>query len=464
MYLFFFALLLAAFVTLCVQLVRKVGRLAILLLYPAIMIVQYIANLVTLDSGVFVYELGTTTSNEYSAQIYILFWILFLLFLILFCPKQSKVSASPFTKERRTFIVQRYSYFFSIVIAVSLCFIAYVLLDMVVSGIPLLSGGIITHYNYFKDYSRLPFADSASNLLTFCAALLGIYYALSDKRRAKIIALIVTTLMLACRAMLGFKMTGLIDVAIAFLVGAVLFGADATKLKTKSTLRIIAVLAILAVAFISLYLNYMIISGEAASLTQALDLLLERVFGMGAHLWWAALADRSNGFGLFPRNDVELLSPFMLMDEFDTSLGVYGMMLLYGNPIVVTADVAGGVRYTADFITTAIYYNGYILGTVVIIAVAGLVAAFLRVFDKLVCDGRVASFFVAYYLFIPFTTYFCATGTLTTFFNVKTYAVFLALGYLSMLNAWEGTRSRNIRAGVDMASKVCSKSDREVVS
>lgn len=464
MYLSSLVLLLAVFVVLCLQLVKKVGGLTILLLYPAIMVAQYIANLVTLDSGVFVYELGTATSNAYSAQAYILFLVIFLLFLILFCPKQSKVSISPFTKERRASIVQRYSCFFSIVIAASLCFIAYVLLDMVVSGIPLLSGGVITHYNFFKDYSRLPLADSASNLLTFCAALLGVYYALSDKRRAKIIALVVTALMLACRAMLGFKMTGLIDVAIAFLVGAVLFGADASKLKAKSALRIIGILAVLAAAFIGLYLNYMIISGEATNLTQALDLLSERVFGMGAHLWWAALADQSRGFGLFPRSDVELLSPFMLMDEFDTSLGVYGMMLQYGNPIVVTADVAGGVRYTADFITTTIYYNGYILGTIVIIIVAGLVAAFLRLFDKLVCDGRVASFFVAYYLFIPFTTYFCATGTLTTFFNAKTYVVLLALGYMSMLNVWKGMRSRGTRAVVDKGPKVRPKCDKEAAS
>lgn len=464
MYLFSLVLLFAAFVSLCLQLIRKVGRLAVLLLYPAIMIVQYIANLVTLDSGVFVYELGTTTSNAYSAQIYILFLVVFLLFLTLFCPKQSKVSISSFTKKRQASIVRRYSCFFSIVIVASLCFIAYVLLDMVVSGIPLLSGGIITHYNYFNDYSRLPLASSASNLLTFCAAILGVYYALSDKWRAKVIALAVTALMLVCRIMLGFKMTGLIDVAIGFLVGAVLFGADASKFKTKSALRIIAVLVVLAGAFIALYLNYMIISGEAASLTQALDLLSERVFGMGAHLWWAALADNSGGFGLFPRSDVELLSPFMLMDEFDTSLGVYGMMLQYGNPIVVTADVAGGVRYTADFITTTIYYNGYILGTIVIIIVAGLVAAFLRLFDKLVCDGRVASFFVAYYLFIPFTTYFCATGTLTTFFNAKTYVVLLALGYMSMLNAWKGMRSRGTRAAVDKGPKVRPKCDKEAAS
>ena len=464
MYLLSLALLLAAFVALCFQLIRKIGRLAILLLYPAIMIVQYIANLVTLDSGVFVYELGTTTSNSCSAQVYILFLVIFLLLLTLFCPKQSRFSISPFTKERRASIVQRYSCFFLIIIAASLCFIAYVLLDMIISGIPLLSGGVITHYNFFKDYSRLPLAGSASNLLTFCAALLGVYYVLSDKRRAKIVALVVTALMLACRAMLGFKMTGLIDVAIAFLIGAVLFGADASKLKTKSALRIIVILVVLAVAFVGLYLNYMIISGEAASLTQALDLLSERVFGMGAHLWWAALADQSSGFGLFPRSDVELLSPFMLMDEFDTSLGVYGMMLQYGNPIVVTADVAGGVRYTADFITTAIYYNGYILGAVVIISIAGLVVAFLRLFDKLVCDGRVASFFVAYYLFIPFTTYFCATGTLTTFFNVKTYVVLLALGYMSMLNTWGRVRGRGVCAAVGKISKICPKYDRGATS
>lgn len=464
MYLFSLFLLLAAFVAICIQLVRKIGRLAILLLYPVIMIVQYILNLVTLDSGVFVYELGITTSNAYSAQAYVLFLVVFLLFLTLFCPKQSKISISPFTKEGRGFIVRRYSCFFLIVIVISLCFIAYVLLDMVVSGIPLLSGGVITHYNFFKDYSRLPLAGSASNLLTFCAALLGAYYALSDKRRAKFIALVVTALMLACRVMLGFKMTGLIDVAIAFLVGAVLFGADASKLKTKNALRIIAILAALSVSFVALYLNYMIISGEAVSLAQAIDLLSERVFGMGAHLWWAALVDQSSGFGLFPRSDVELLSPFMLMNEFDTSLGVYGMMLQYGNPIVVTADVAGGVRYTADFITTAIYYNGYILGTIAIISVAGLVAAFLRLFDKLVCDGRLASFFVAYYLFIPFTTYLCATGTLTTFFNVKTYVVLLVLGYMSMLNAWVGARNQNVRGDVGVASMACPKCGKGVLS
>lgn len=459
MYMLSLALFIAAFVALCCQLVKKIGRLAILLLYPAIMIVQYIANLVTLDSGVFVYELGTTTSNAYSAQVYLLFQVIFLSFLVLFCPKKSRVSASPFTREEKVRIAQRYGLFFSVVIAASLCFSAYVVLDMVVSGIPLLSGGAITHYNFFKDYSRLPLAGSASNLLTFCAALLGVYYALSDKRRSKSIALVVTALMLTCRAMLGFKMTGLIDVAIAFLVGAVLFGADASKLKTKSALRIMLVLVVLAAGFIGMYLNYMIISGEAATLTQALDLLSERIFGMGAHLWWSALADHSNGFGLLPRSDVELLSPFMLMDEFDTSLGVYGMMLQYGNPIVVTADVAGGVRYTADFITTAIYYNGYILGTVVIVGVAGLVAAFLRLFDGLVCDGRVASFFVAYYLFIPFTTYFCATGTLTTFFNVKTFVVLLALGYLAMLSAWGRTRSRGVGNGIDGASKACIRCD-----
>lgn len=441
MYLSSLALLLAVLIYLVVTLVKRIGRLAILLLYPGIMFSQYIVNLITLDSGVFVNELGTMTKNAYSAQVYVFFLIVFVSFLILFCPKNFNVSTGSFTWCRKKLVLKRFKPLFIFVFIASFCCIAYVFLDMLISGIPLLSGGVITHYNYFKDYSRLPRADTASNFLTFFAALLGSYYALSNKFRLKSASLTVTALMLLCRVLLGFKMTGLIDVAIAFLVGAMLFGADASRLKTKSAFRVVLLLGVLAAVFIGLYLNYMVFSGEATTMNQALDLLYERVFGMGAHLWWAALADQTNGFSIFPRSDVELLSPFMLMSEFDTSLGAYGMMLQYGNPVVVTADVAGGVRYTADFIATAIYYNGYILGTFVIIAVAGLVAVLLRLFDKFVYEGRVGSFLVAYYLFTSFTTYFCATGTLTTFFNIRNYIVLILLGYICMVDAWGRMRA-----------------------
>ena len=440
--------LLSIFVGLCCLLVKKIGRLAILLLYPGIMFFQYIANLATLDSGIFVYELGTTTRNIYSAQIYITFLIIFLIFLILFCPQKIRMLEDPFTQGQKMNIMKSFRQFFALVIAGSLCLSAYVMFDMMVSGVPLLSDGYITHYNYFKDYSKLPFAGTASNLLTFCALLLGVYYAISDRHRTKCVAVIATLVMLLCRIMLGFKMTGLIDVAIAFSVGAILFGTNTSRLKTTGALRVIGTLVLLAAAFLALYLNYVIRSGDAANLAQAFDLLTERIFGMGAHLWWAALADQSNGFGFFPRSDEELLSPFTLMDEFDTGVGVYGMMLRYGNPVVVTADIAGGVRFTADFITTAIFYNGYLLGSFVIISIAGLVAAFLRLFDKFVHNGEIASFFIAYYLFVPFSTYFCATGTLTTFFNVKTYLVAFVLVFVSLLDYWAKANSRRFIGNV----------------
>lgn len=438
MYLVSLLLLLIALAAACMTLIKRIGRLAILLLYPGIMMAQYVANLITLDSGIYVYELGTTTYNVYSAQVYIIFLIIFIYALVLFSPKRlrSRIAMQSLSQGERVSLIKKYQWFILLIFIASISFVGYVLLDMAVSGVPLLSRGTITHYNYFNAYSKLPAADTANNLLTFCAAVLGAFYVLSIERWQKILALVVTAAMLVCRVLLGFKMTGLIDVVIAFAVGAILFGADTRKLKSTSGLRTALIFIVLAFAAIILYLNYAIYSGEAANIAQALDMLVERVFGMGAHLWWAALADRSNGLSLFPRTAEETLSPFTFMSELDTSIGVYGMMIAYGNPIVVTADIAGGVRYTADFITTTMYYDGYILGIIVILGIAGVTACFIRLFDGLAANAEVASFFVAYYLFVPFTTYLCATGTLTTFFNLKSYAVLAVLAFLLLLHSW----------------------------
>lgn len=432
-------------VALGANVVGRLGRLSVLLLYPAIVMVQYVANCIVLDSGIYVYELGKLTYNTYSAQKYLLFLAIFLCCLILFTPRKALPPSYALTALDRCSLRKEWSWLFYASFILTVILSSYVLLDMAVSGIPLLSNGIITHYNYFKDYSSLPLAGAASNYLTFCAALLGANYSLCETKRQKGRTVFLLGLALSVRILLGFKATGLIDVAIAYLIGALLFGYRVDASKQKRLLKVVLIALFALTAIIFLFLNYQVMSGEARSISEAWEMLGERFFEMGAHMWWSETADASVFGQLLPLDLSEMTSVFSFGDEFDPGVGVYGMMQRYGDSYIVDVDMHNQVRFTADFITTAIYYDGLILGLVQIAICAGIVSLFMRLFATVVRERNPLNFVIAYRIFIPFTTYLCATGTLTTFFNLETYFVILILLYIKLIEAWV-KRSKSARS------------------
>ena len=123
-----------------------------------------------LDTGKYNLELNNYTTSTHTGITYFVYLSFFYLFLNLIITifnekivKTTDVLVAYPIKDIRYTLVYAVGYFG----------IAYLLMDMLVSGIPLLSGGSIDRYNYWADYSTLPLAKYVSLMLTIMCVAAG---------------------------------------------------------------------------------------------------------------------------------------------------------------------------------------------------------------------------------------------------------------------------------------------------
>ena len=173
-------------------------------------------SIVYLDSGTYNTELSNNTLNVFDGTTYLFYLIVFLSVFIIFIKSVNRkvLQGNKYIVENsrdiRVFILN----------LIGVMFVSYIGLDLIISGIPILSMGSITRFNYWSDFSKLPAASLVSNMITVICAGIGMIYASrgSDARGRKIGAFIIIVALLE-RFLLGYRSSGIIDILLAFAIG-----------------------------------------------------------------------------------------------------------------------------------------------------------------------------------------------------------------------------------------------------
>jgi len=422
-------LLLVVTIYLALRFITILGEKSILLLYMIIHFAQMIMSQFYLNAGNYAYELGKITYYVLESTVLFLFYIdVFLCFLIFFARRVSYKSIAkiePVKRDDMDSVICRWTIWLVLVLML------YVSLDIVVSGIPLFVSSI-TRYNYWSSYSTLPFASTVNNWISVGMFLLGYAYVHINKKSFRVICILEVVFVVALRMLMDQKMSGVVDTVLNFIAIAVLSSDNRlSKIRNLINLKYIIIALCIAATAIGIYVFNVTYNGKADSLVMAIELLQERAFGLGNHLWWAAEADNRTGNSLLGRNTLqEVLSVLELRDINDLKAGLYYLMLQYGVGYIVQADINGGVRFGATFLNTSIYYFGYIFAILIIAFVALLVVKFVYMLNYCVKTNRVFPFILLCKIWGTFATYVYASGALTEWINVENFIYFLLFYYL----------------------------------
>lgn len=224
--------------------------------------------------------------------------------------------------------------------------------------------------------------------------LLGYAYVHIDKKHFRRICVLLVLSTMIVRFMLGYKMSGLIDIPLNFIAVAVLL----SKVNFKTLRQVIKPQYVLlglviALGMVALFVFSVISSGTADDASIAFQVFMNRAFGLGNHLWWSAEADTVSGNSLFGHN---------LLAEFDAILtGKVHMMLAlvctinekYGDSYIVGVDIKHQIRYAATFITTAVYNFGYLFAPIQLAINAKIMVWFISSIDYAVKEDRFFNYF-----------------------------------------------------------------------
>ena len=434
--------------------VRKQGYFCVLFVTLFFHEISKAFSIAYLDAGNYTKELEYVTWNVYAAPWYLLYLIVFFFFFYIFIS-----SAEKLLERKPPRITPAYSKDIRVTLLLVLggLMIAYLLVDMLISGIPLFSGGSITRFNYWTSYSRLPAAELVSNMLTVVCVGLGMCQAtayLDGKDKKGSFLVIVAVLII--RFLLGYKVSGIVDVIMAFAIGYVFrrFSAD-TRGHGGNFGKILKYCILLSVVMVFFYITSQIATGSSESVASAFEDLFERQFSLSGHMEWAVFADSSVVSQIFPYSFSELESVLQMKSELDPGVGVYGLMLKYAPAETYYNYLQHGVRYGAGAVAVSLFYNGHLLTLIGLVINAFIASRFYLVFRRLASSNHIFTFGLLYRVFLVFLSYFTATGTLVTFYRLN---VALLLG--GCLFIWVVENSLIVKAAEGRSSRPISSGTR----
>lgn len=413
------------------------GGKFLLLIYILFNFAQQITSIIYLNTGVFVNELNRTTYNiPKSTPLFILYTDIFLIMLYYFGKKYKKQSIMTNIIIKSTTLSKTFCYG---TILLTLGLVLYTLADLAISGIPMFVD-LITHYNYYSTYSTLPFASTINNWLTISMYLLGFAYVHIDKKIFRMSCIVLVIFAMGIRILMGFRMSGLIDIPLNFLAIVALISKEEFKnirqiLKPKYVILALGII----ISVITIFIASTIFNGNAESVSVGFEVLINRAFGLGNHLWWAAEADNITGNDFFGHNLLkEIGAIFTGKSQYDVDTGIYYLMKKYGYSYIVNVDIKHGIRYAATFITTAVYNWGYFFAIIPITIIARVTIGFINSIEYALKRDNFIQLLLICKIWGTFSTFLIASGTMAEWLNIENYIYFII--YFALRYARKRTR------------------------
>lgn len=402
-------------------LVKQTGYLFLLFVTSCLQEFTKGLSIINLDSGQYNLELNNYTYFSNAGLMYYTYLSIFYLLINVFV----LIANIYFVKSSMFYYLSRDKRY-NIVYMVGYIGVLYLFLDMLISGIPLLSDGSINRYNFWTDYSKLPLAKYVSLMLTIICVALGFKSAsqkiLNIKNRNW---LYLFALILITRMFLGYKASGLVDLLIGFSIGY--FYRIYVIEKKRSVIKLFAYIMAIYVILVVLFAVTQITSGKYNNFYEAIQGIFYRAVSTSGHMEWSVFSDPSIANSWWINDSSELLSIFRGDDDMKPYIGVYGLMDRYAPSETFTLYFDKKVRFASGFIGVSAFYNGRIM-TVIICAInAMIISTFYYLFKKMALHNMVYTFSMLYYVYNIFSTYLDGSGTLTSFYNINTYLYLLLI-------------------------------------
>ena len=379
-------------------------------------------SIIWIDSGIYITE---QLRNSYTTGAAIRYILLMIPFAVVF----------PYTLEKK---ILRKNYktikleipgisLDNIVWILCLISLGYVFLDLIISGIPLLSKSV-TKIGYYTKYSKLPFAGTLHSLIMpFAMLLAGVRFARSKRKSKEYYeAFAVAVSIMVIQILMDNKFYGLYDYVIWFSI-SVIGTYVKKKIEEKRVAKIpfkyiVITLMILGVLLGICYKQY------ARSNTDPLAALLNRIFSLQSHTFWGIDLLAQEGKLSFDFNWIceEIIAGISGVVSTNADSGIGRVMYLVTTPTYAYDMLSCGVLFAGNFLTVSLSYAGYIVTFIYSFVVGCLTANICAVFYTYLNGKDKIMLFFWFVLYRRMYEYF-RVGSLSIIISWKMLILFIVL-------------------------------------
>lgn len=305
--------------------------------------------------------------------------------------------------------------------------VCYVLFDLMISGIPLLSSSV-NKIEYYTKFSKLPLASTVHDLiLPFTMLLAGVRFSRSRRKSKEYYdAFAIAFSIMVIQILMDNKFYGLYDYAIWFsipVIGTYIKKKIAEKRVAKIPFKYIVItLVILGILLGICYKQY------ARLNTDPFAALLNRIFSLQSHTFWGIDLLAQEGKVSFDINLIckELLAGISGVPLTNGDFGIGRVMYLVTKSTYAYDMLRSGVLFAGSFLTVSLSYAGYIVTFAYSFVIGYFAASICAVFYTYLNGKDSAMLFFWFVLYRRMYEYF-RVGSLSIILSWKIVILFVIL-------------------------------------
>lgn len=358
---------------------------------------------VYIETGIYLSEQGRYSYATGATSRLVLYNMIFFLCLLIFIGffKKSYDKLDNITMKSNTIVLLLLS---GITLTILL-----LLLNLVKTGIPLLSDGSINRFNFWKQYAAYPKMEILYNYINSYAFLLGLIFSKNYSKFCRKWSLILFVFLFSLYYLHGNAFGGLFSITVFFLLpNAVHKIKEGKGLVNKKWILIISSLLVLFVLFKYIEYRFMF------NYENPLELVIYRIFGLQGHVWWGTDV-LTKDLGVFDQPLFKAEDIFFPSSENLTGMQ-FLMVLLGGNKGY--AYIEQGINFTMGYPAIIVLSFGYLGAIIFQIGFTLVLSLLITYLDKYINSGALLR---AMFIFIIFskTQTFASMGSLSAIFNMS---------------------------------------------
>lgn len=382
-------------------------------------------SLLFIEKGLYISELRINSYKTNSLFVFILYIFIFVL-IFYNIRKEKKLEL----KKPEGFINKSV---YKLLIPISVIILIYLLIDLFISGAPLITHSSLSKYKYFMYVSQLPLTSKFYSLIVYYFPIFyGVLFSTSEKNKKKKYCIIYIMCTIIYLFLIGYKVSGVKTVLFGFLIPIVFRSYLNGKIKFNFALLKKFLLIIFLMIF-GILINYRIL-GDGSSASEQLS---NRTFALTSHLWWITENYREKNSikleEIFSNLGYNLNSIIENKSVFDNKLGVVKIMFKFAPQDIAKYYVEHDTRMATGFITTHLYDYGYIFTIIFVVIFAIFYRYLIDNFCIALCSGNVVNIVIINKLLVYYQTFLWNSGTVTEFFNYENLILLFFLIFYNMM-------------------------------
>lgn len=279
---------------------------------------------------------------------------------------------------------------------ICICAVTYLLINVLISG-NVLTTGSVTRFNFYSEFSRLPYAQPISYFTYSLSFIEGNLFAFSNNRRQRKCSLLYLLIVFLQLFLIGIQFGG-------YFINAIMFAAPLmrklARYRRLIKVKYIIIASVIVVIMLIPKYNYFSKTTmyESTGITNAYELLIYRALGQGADLPWKLDCQ------VLEEN---MIDPSQVIEEFKSlwtgssqNVGVDYLMYRACPSSVYNRYSIGGAAITGGYPMIWIAMFGYAFGIIPVITDAMIYGWFLFKMSKALRDRRLMRGFMFSFIYV----------------------------------------------------------------